>query len=90
MGRKAQGITDMTDSKKYLVGDDIGTTSLKTAIFDTDGNTISSSTVDYTLDTKGSFVEFDGSEYISIVRQSLTEAAQKAFPAAIKKRQRSL
>ena len=70
----------MTDSKKYLVGVDIGTTSLKTAIFDTDGNTISSSTVDYTLDTKGSFVEFDGSEYISIVRQSLTEAAQKAFP----------
>ena len=48
MGREAQGVTDMmymTDRKKYLVGIDIGTTSLKTAIFDTDGNMVSSSTM---------------------------------------------
>lgn len=70
----------MTDRKKYLVGIDIGTTSLKTAIFDTDGNMVSSSTIDYTLDTKGSLVEFDALEYISIVRRSLTEAARIAFP----------
>lgn len=41
---------------------------------------VSSSTIDYTLDTKGSLVEFDALEYISIVRRSLTEAARIAFP----------
>ena len=35
--------------KKYLLGADIGTTSLKAAVFDTDGNMIRSATKDYTL-----------------------------------------
>ena len=70
----------MADTKKYLIGIDIGTTSLKAAIFDTDGVTVSAATVDYTLDAKGNMTEFDADEYISIVRRGLTEAAEKAFP----------
>lgn len=70
----------MTDGKKYLIGIDIGTTSLKAAIFGTDGVTVSAATVDYTLDARGNMTEFDADEYISIVRRGLTEAAEKAFP----------
>ena len=66
--------------KKYLIGVDVGTTSQKVAVFDTDGNTVSAVTVDYVLDAKGNTVEFDAAEYISILRRGLTLAAQEAFP----------
>jgi len=72
----------MDIQKKYLIGVDVGTTSQKVAVFDTDGNTLAAVNVDYILDTRGNTVEFDALEYISILRRGLTAAAWKAFPGA--------
>ena len=70
----------MDIQKKYLIGVDVGTTSQKVAVFDTDGNTLAAVNVDYVLETRGNTVEFDALEYISILRRGLTAAAWKAFP----------
>ena len=50
----------MTKSYKYL-GIDIGTTSMKAAVFDKAGNRLALRTVDYTLDTDAvtGYIEFD-------------------------------
>ena len=72
----------MDIQKKYLIGVDVGTTSQKVAVFDTDGNTLAAVNVDYVLETRGNTVEFDALEYISILRRGLTAAAWKAFPGA--------
>lgn len=57
-----------------LLGVDVGTTSLKAAVFEESGRQISSSTVDYTLITTGDYVEFNADEYWSIFQKGMSEA----------------
>jgi len=52
---------------KYL-GIDIGTTSIKAAVFTRSGEKLAQKNVDYTLatDSKTDFIEFDAEKYISL------------------------
>ena len=59
---------------KYLVGADIGTTSLKLCVFDTDGNTVKSVTKDYTLSVLGDNVEFPADDYVKLFCEAYGEA----------------
>lgn len=60
---------------KNFLGIDIGTTSLKAAVFDADGNRKGVRAVDYTLDTDAEtgFIEFDPNEYINMCRRVIDE-----------------
>ena len=58
---------------KYLLGVDIGTTSLKAAVFDENAQMVKSVTKDYILKTKGNFVEFPADEYWNLFSAALTE-----------------
>lgn len=62
--------------KRYL-GLDIGTTSLKAAVFDSEGNRLGLRRVDYTLDTdaKRGFIEFDPEKYIDMCKTVIDELA---------------
>ena len=51
-----------------FLGIDIGTTSVKTAVFNEKLNGQISLTADYTLDSHGDIVEFDGEKYWDIVK----------------------
>ena len=62
-------------NKKYLLGADIGTTSLKCAIFDTDGNLIKSVTKDYTLLVSGDTVEFPAEDYVKLFEEAYSEVS---------------
>ena len=62
-----------------LLGIDVGTTSLKAVLFDEKGANLAGVNLDYTLDTRGDFVEFDAKEYLSIVRRAVEEIGAK-FP----------
>lgn len=57
----------------YLLGVDVGTSSLKAAVFNENGEQISSSTVDYTLITKGDYVEFDAEQYWTLFQKGMKE-----------------
>ena len=59
---------------KNFLGIDIGTTSLKAAVFDADGNRKGVRAVDYTLDTDAEtgFIEFDAEEYINMSKEKCT------------------
>ena len=61
---------------KYLVGADIGTTSLKLCVFDTNGNTVKSITKDYTLTVSGDTVEFPADEYVKLFCEAYSEASK--------------
>lgn len=61
---------------EYLLGADIGTTSLKAAVFDTDGNLIKSVTKDYTLKVTGDFVEFPADEYVRLFCEAYEEVTK--------------
>ena len=61
---------------KYLVGADIGTTSLKIAVFDTDGKMVKSISRDYTLKVSGDTVEFPADEYVSLFKSAYDEATE--------------
>lgn len=63
-----------TINKRYL-GIDIGTTSLKAAVFDSEGNRLGLKTVDYTLDTdnESGFIEFGADKYVEMCRQVIAE-----------------
>lgn len=61
----------------YLLGIDIGTTSMKTALFDRELQRLSSSVVDYSVEVHGDFVEFDAEAYWSMVKDAV-----KAHPAS--------
>lgn len=56
--------------KEKFLGIDVGTTSLKAAVFDRDGNRLAERTVDYTLDTdpQTGFIELDPERYIDMTR----------------------
>lgn len=57
-----------------LMGIDIGTTSVKTAVFNDALEQQISSTADYTLDSHGDTVEFDGEKYWEIVKAEIEKA----------------
>ena len=54
-----------------LMGIDVGTTSVKTAVFDQELNTLTGSCVDYTLKTHGDIVEFEAEGYWEIVKREI-------------------
>ncbi|MBQ8605778.1 MAG: hypothetical protein IJ408_03495 [Clostridia bacterium] len=62
------------ENKKYL-GLDIGTTSLKAAVFDKDGKRLGMKSVDYTLDTDPvtNFIEFDAMKYVEMCKNVIAE-----------------
>ena len=66
------------ESKKYL-GIDIGTTSLKAAVFDRDGNRLALKTVDYILDTdpRTGFIEFDAMKYVALCKEAIRDLIQE-------------
>lgn len=59
-----------------LLGIDIGTTSIKTAVFNERLEQTYASTADYTLDTHGDMVEFDAERYWELVKAEI-EGARK-------------
>ncbi len=62
-----------------LLGIDIGTTSLKAAVFDGEGKRLAVRAVDYTLNTDAEtgFIEFDADEYIVMCRHVIAELEQE-------------
>ena len=61
----------------YLMGIDIGTTSVKTGVFDVLLEQKLSSLADYTLETHGDIVEFDSESYWTIVRDEIEKAKKE-------------
>lgn len=66
------------ESRKYL-GIDIGTTSLKAAVFDRSGNRLALKTVDYILDTdpRTGFIEFDAMKYVALCKEAIRDLIQE-------------
>lgn len=60
---------------KYLLGADIGTTSLKAAVFDENGNLIKSAARDYTLIVSGDRVEFPAEDYYKLFVEAYNEVS---------------
>lgn len=58
---------------KYLLGVDIGTTSLKAAVFNEKAECIKSVTKDYTLEVKDDYVEFPAEKYWELFSEALSE-----------------
>lgn len=58
---------------KYLLGADIGTTSLKAAVFDETGKMVKSATKDYTLIVSGDKVEFPAEDYFKLFLEAYNE-----------------
>ncbi len=61
---------------KYLLGADIGTTSLKAAVFDQNGKLIKSATKDYTLIVSGDRVEFPAEDYFKLFKEAYDEITE--------------
>lgn len=66
---------------KYLLGADIGTTSLKAAVFDENGTLMKTVTKDYTLLVNGDFVEFPAERYFDLFAEAYEELS-RAYPIA--------
>ena len=62
---------------KHLMGIDIGTTSVKTAVFNADLEQKISLTADYTLDSHGDIVEFDSEQYWTIVKGEIEKVKKE-------------
>ena len=64
---------------KTFLGIDVGTTSLKAAVFDETGKRLGLRQVDYTLDTDPAtgYIEFDAETYISICEQVIAELTEE-------------
>ena len=58
---------------KYLLGVDIGTTSLKAAVFNEKAECMKTVTKDYTLEVKDDFVEFPAENYWTLFSEALEE-----------------
>lgn len=58
---------------KYLLGIDVGTTSLKAAAFDENANCVKAVTKDYTLEVKSDFVEFPADSYWDLLSAAVEE-----------------
>ncbi len=61
---------------KYLLGADIGTTSLKAAVFDETGKLIKSATKDYTLIVSDDKVEFPAEDYWRLFKEAYDEITE--------------
>lgn len=59
-----------------LLGIDVGTTSIKAAVFDESGKQLAQTTVDYTLQQKDNIVEFDAEQYWQLCRRAIGEVTQ--------------
>ena len=61
------------NADKIFLGIDIGTTSVKAAVFDGEGKRLALFSEDYTLDTSdgGKVIEFDAERYVSIVKKAI-------------------
>ena len=71
---------------KTFLGIDVGTTSLKAAVFDETGRRLGFRFVDYTLDTDPTtgFIEFDAEEYFSACKKVIDElSAECGKPSAL-------
>lgn len=68
----------MAQIKKYL-GIDIGTTSMKAAVFDKDGNRLALRNVDYTLDTDAvtGYIEFDATKYVEMCKNVIADLTEE-------------
>ena len=62
---------------KYLLGIDVGTTSLKAALFDENAVCVKSVTKDYTLETKGDRVEFSADDYVRLAKEAIDEISKE-------------
>lgn len=60
-----------------FLGLDVGTTSVKTAVYDEGLTPLLSLTADYTLNTHGAFVEFSADGYVDIVKGEIEKAKEK-------------
>lgn len=58
---------------KYLLGMDVGTTSLKAVLFDEATNPVKTVVKDYTLNAKNDIVEFPAENYFTICKEALEE-----------------
>ncbi|MBQ9985078.1 MAG: hypothetical protein IJP38_02105 [Oscillospiraceae bacterium] len=67
----------------YLIGADIGTTSLKIAVFDGEGKLFRAASRDYTLITKNERVEFPAEDYWDMFRDALCEVSEGIEVAAL-------
>ena len=64
----------MSETKRYL-GIDIGTTSIKAAVFTKDGERLALRSVDYTLDTDPvtGYIEFAAEKYVEMCKGVIAE-----------------
>ena len=62
---------------KYILGIDIGTTSLKAAVFNENAECMKSVTKDYTLEVKGDYVEFPAENYWALFSEALSELSSE-------------
>lgn len=58
---------------RYLLGVDVGTSSLKAVLFDEGANPVKTVTKDYTLKVSGDFVEFPAKQYWTLFSEALAE-----------------
>lgn len=68
---------------KYVLGADIGTTSLKAAVFDEEGRLIRSAVRDYTLIVSGDTVEFPADDYYRLFEEAYREVSEGLDIAAL-------
>lgn len=68
-----------------LLGIDVGTTSLKAAVFDDSLTQLKSITLDYTLDAHGDIAEFNPLDYWALTKQAIDEICSdyKVYSLAI-------
>ncbi len=68
----------MSETKKYL-GLDIGTTSIKAAVFSKDGKRLALRSVDYILDTDSAtgYIEFEAEKYVEMCKQVIDELTEE-------------
>ena len=55
---------------KHSLGIDVGTTSLKACAFDENANCVKTVVKDYTLETKGDYVEFPAEDYWTLTKNA--------------------
>lgn len=66
-----------------LMGIDVGTTSVKTAVFNEKLEMLNNSNIDYTLESHGDIVEFDSVKYWEIIEKELNSLEIKVDALAI-------
>lgn len=68
----------MSETKRYL-GIDIGTTSIKAAVFAKDGTRLALRSLDYTLDTDSSTgsIEFDAEKYVDMCKSVIADLTEE-------------